>query len=76
MGILILFLVGGNDTTRNSMSGGLLGLSRFPEQFQKLREHPDLVPSAISEFVRCRPHAPHSAGGRRGAGRSRPATRW
>jgi cytochrome P450 len=52
MGILVLFLVGGNDTTRNSMSGGLLGLSRFPEQFQKLREHPELVPSAISEFVR------------------------
>jgi cytochrome P450 len=52
MGILILFLVGGNDTTRNSMSGGLLGLSRFPDQWQKLREHPELVPSAISEFIR------------------------
>jgi cytochrome P450 len=52
MGILVLFLVGGNDTTRNSMSGGLLGISRFPEQFQKLREHPELVTSAISEFVR------------------------
>ncbi len=43
MGILILFLVGGNDTTRNSMSGGLLGLSRFPDQFRKLRENPELV---------------------------------
>jgi cytochrome P450 len=52
MGILVLFLVGGNDTTRNSMSGGLLGLSRFPEQFAKLRQYPELVPSAISEFVR------------------------
>ena len=52
MGILILFLVGGNDTTRNSMSGGLLGLSRFPDQFQKLRENPDLVTSAVSEIVR------------------------
>src|SRR5579859_3128325 len=52
MGILVLFLVGGNDTTRNSMSGGLLGLSRFPDQWQKLREHPELVPCAISEFVR------------------------
>jgi cytochrome P450 len=52
MGILILFLVGGNDTTRNSMSGGLLGLSRFPDQWQKLREYPELVPGAISEFVR------------------------
>ena len=52
MGILILFLVGGNDTTRNSMSGGLLGLSRFPEQFRKLRENPELVTSAVSEIVR------------------------
>ena len=49
MGILILFLVGGNDTTRNSMTGGLLGLSRFPEQFHKLRENPELVTSAVSE---------------------------
>jgi cytochrome P450 len=52
MGILILFLVGGNDTTRNSMSGGLWGLSQFPDQFRKLRENPDLVPSAVSEIVR------------------------
>ncbi len=52
MGILILFLVGGNDTTRNSMTGGLLGLSRFPDQFRKLRENPELVTSAVSEIVR------------------------
>ena len=52
MGVLVLFLVGGNDTTRNSMSGGLLGLSRFPEQFAKLRANPELVPSAVSEIVR------------------------
>jgi cytochrome P450 len=48
----VLFLVGGNYTTRNSMSGGLLGISRFPEQFARLRAQPELVPSAISEFVR------------------------
>jgi cytochrome P450 len=52
MGVLILFLVGGNDTTRNSMSGGMVGLSQFPEQFQKLRENPDLVNSLIPEIVR------------------------
>ena len=52
MGILMLFLVGGNDTTRNSMSGGLLGLSQFPDEFRKLRENPELVPGAVSEIVR------------------------
>ena len=52
MGILILFLVGGNDTTRNSMTGGLWGLSQFPDQFRKLRENPDLVTGAVSEIVR------------------------
>ena len=52
MGILILFLVGGNDTTRNSMTGGLWGLSQFPDQFRKLRENPDLVTSTIPEIVR------------------------
>jgi cytochrome P450 len=52
MGILILFLVGGNDTTRNSMSGGLLGLSQFPDQFRKLRENHELVTSTVSEIVR------------------------
>jgi cytochrome P450 len=52
MGILILFLVGGNDTTRNSMTGGLWGLSQFPDQFAKLRANPDLVTGTVSEIVR------------------------
>jgi len=52
MGILILFLVGGNDTTRNSMSGGLWGLSQHPEEFAKLRANPDLVTSLVPEIVR------------------------
>src|SRR3954452_17506369 len=52
MGILILFLVGGNDTTRNSMTGGLWALTQFPDQFRKLREHPELVSSLIPEIVR------------------------
>ena len=52
MGVLILFLVGGNDTTRNSMTGGLWGLSQFPDQFRKLRENPDLVTNMIPEIVR------------------------
>ncbi len=52
MGILILFLVGGNDTTRNSMSGGLWGLTQFPGEFAKLRANHDLLGSAIPEIVR------------------------
>jgi len=52
MGILILFLVGGNDTTRNSMSGGLWGLSQHPEEFAKLRANPDLVTSLVPAIVR------------------------
>jgi cytochrome P450 len=52
MGILILFLVGGNDTTRNSMSGGVWGLSQHPDEFRKLRENPALVPSLVPEIIR------------------------
>ena len=52
MGVLILFLVGGNDTTRNSMTGGLWALAQFPDQLRKLRANPDLVTGMIPEIVR------------------------
>jgi cytochrome P450 len=52
MGILILFLVGGNDTTRNSMSGGVWGLSRYPEEYEKVRADRGLIPGLIPEIVR------------------------
>jgi cytochrome P450 len=52
MGILILFLVGGNDTTRNSMSGGVWGLSRFPEELAKVRADRRLVPGLVPEIIR------------------------
>ena len=52
MGNLMLLIVGGNDTTRNSMSGGIWFMHQFPEQFSKLKNNPDLIPSAVSEIIR------------------------
>ena len=52
MGNLVLLIVGGNDTTRNSMTGGVLAMNRYPSEWAKLRANPSLVDSTVSEIIR------------------------
>ncbi|MFP6808482.1 MAG: cytochrome P450 [Pseudomonadales bacterium] len=52
LGNLLLLIIGGNDTTRNSISGGLLALNQNPDQYQKLRENPSLIPKLVPEIIR------------------------
>ena len=52
LGNLMLLIVGGNDTTRNSITGGVLALNKNPAEYAKLKADPSLVPNMVSEIIR------------------------
>lgn len=52
LGNVILLIVGGNDTTRNSLTGGVLALNQNPAEYDKLRANPDLITSMVPEIIR------------------------
>lgn len=52
LGNLMLLIVGGNDTTRNSMSAGVWLLNKFPGEYDKLTANPELITNMVSEIIR------------------------
>ena len=52
VGNMVLLMVGGNDTTRNSISGGVLALNQFPEQYNKLHADHSLIEGMVPEIIR------------------------
>jgi linalool 8-monooxygenase len=52
LGTFILLVAAGNETTRNSISGGLITLAEYPAQRAKLIENPAIYASAAAEIIR------------------------
>ncbi len=52
LGTCTLLMTGGNDTTRNAMTGSILGMNAFPDEFEKLKRDPSLISSLVPEIIR------------------------
>lgn len=52
LGNVILLIVGGNDTTRNTMTASVYALNKFPDQYKKLKADQSLIPNMVSETIR------------------------
>ena len=61
LGNLINLIVGGNDTTRNSLTGGVIALDRYPGEYARLRANPAFVASMVPEIIRWQTPISHMA---------------
>jgi cytochrome P450 len=52
LGNLILLIVGGNDTARNSLTGGVYALNQYPQQYERLKADPSVIPNMVAEIIR------------------------
>ena len=61
VGNVIMLITAGNDTTRNSISGGILALNEHPQEYEKLRRNPGSIPNMVSEMIRWQSPVIHMA---------------